>query len=45
MMLNGFQEDFNTYQERNLRYSQIVPISMFEERTQVLIYQRKLYLF
>jgi tartrate dehydratase alpha subunit/fumarate hydratase class I-like protein len=23
MMLNGFQEDF--YQERNLRYSQIVP--------------------
>jgi fumarate hydratase class I len=23
---------FNTYQERNLRYSQIVPISMFEEK-------------
>jgi fumarate hydratase class I len=26
--------DFNTYQERNLRYSQIVPISMFEEKIQ-----------
>jgi fumarate hydratase class I len=26
MMLNGFSRDFNTYQERNLRYSQIVPI-------------------
>jgi fumarate hydratase class I len=38
MMLNGFLRDFNTYQERNLRYSQIVPISMFEERIQVLIY-------
>ena len=23
---------FNTYQQRNLRYSQIVPISMFEEK-------------
>lgn len=23
---------FNTYQERNLRYSQVVPISMFEEK-------------
>jgi fumarate hydratase class I len=34
--------DFNTYQERNLRYSQIVPISMFEEKIQVLIYPRKL---
>jgi fumarate hydratase class I len=39
MMLNGSQV-FNTYQERNLRYSQIVPI-MFEEKIQVLIYPLK----
>jgi hypothetical protein len=38
----AFKRDFNTYQERNLRYSQIVPISMFEKRIQVLIYRRKL---
>jgi fumarate hydratase class I len=48
MMLNGFLEDFNTYQERNLRYSQIVPISMFEEKNsgsnlpaQIDIYSKK----
>jgi hypothetical protein len=38
-MLNG-SKVFNTYQERNLRYSQIVPI-MFEEKIQVLIYPLK----
>jgi fumarate hydratase class I len=43
MMLNGFLRDFNTYQERNLRYSQIVPISMFEKRIQVLITQIDIY--
>ena len=39
---------FNTYQERNLRYSQIVPISMFEEKNsgsnlpaQIDIYAKK----
>lgn len=33
---------FNTYQNKNLRYSQIVPISMFEEKIQDRIYPRKL---
>jgi fumarate hydratase, class I len=39
---------FNTYQERNLRYSQIVPLSMFEEKNsgsnlpaQIDIYSKK----
>ena len=39
---------FNTYQERNLRYSQIVPLSMFEEKNsgsnlpaQIDIYAKK----
>ena len=39
---------FNTYQEKNLRYSQIVPISMFEEKNsgsnlpaQIDIYSKK----
>lgn len=39
---------FNTYQERNLRYSQVVPISMFEEKNsgsnlpaQIDIYAKK----
>lgn len=39
---------FNTYQEKNLRYSQIVPISMFEEKNsgsnlpaQIDIYAKK----
>lgn len=33
---------FNTYQKRNLRYSQIVPISMFEEKIQDQTFPRKL---
>lgn len=32
---------YNTYQEKNLRFSQVVPITMFDEKTQEQIYPLK----